>query len=116
MKPLLKVMFILAAIFASTFVAARLLGVLTEDNVRAWLQAASEVSPVWLAAVVFTLLFVDLVIAVPTLTITLLAGYFLGFPIAVATTFAGTAAAAFAGYGLAARYGDRAIAKVVRNA
>lgn len=116
MKPLLKVMFILTAIFASTFVAARLLGVLTQESVRAWLQAASEVSPVWLAATVFALLFVDIVIAVPTLTITLLAGYFLGFPVAFATTFAGTAAAAFAGYGLAARYGDPAIAKVVRDA
>ena len=113
MRPLLKVMGLLALVFASTFVVARLLGVLTEENVRNSLQAASEVSPLWLAGIVFVLLFVDILVAVPTLTITLLAGYFLGFPLAFAVTFAGTASAAFTGYALSARYGGRAIAWIV---
>lgn len=66
MRSLVKVMLILAAIFASTFVIGRVLGILTEDNVRMWLTQASETSPVWIAAIVIGLLFIDLLVAVPT--------------------------------------------------
>ena len=44
MKTLLKVMLTIAAIFASTFVLGRVLGILTEENVRAWLELASTLS------------------------------------------------------------------------
>lgn len=79
MRPLLAVMLVLGAVFASTFVAGRLLGILTEANVRAWLAEAGSVSPAWIAGLVILLLFIDLFVAVPTLTVTLLGSYFLGF-------------------------------------
>ena len=79
MKTLLKVMLTIAAIFASTFVLGRVLGILTEENVRAWLELASTLSVLTVIAVVIGLLFIDLFIAVPTLTIVILGGYFLGF-------------------------------------
>ena len=115
MRPLLKVMVILAAVFASTFILGRIFGILTEANVRAWLQAASETSPDWIVAVVFLLLFIDLFVAIPTMTVTILAGYFLGFPLALAASLAGVSAAALTGYLISLRFGDRVIRKLVAD-
>ena len=115
MKTLLKVMFTLAAIFASTFILGRLLGILTEENVRNWLEIASTLSAATVVAVVITLLFIDLFVAVPTLTIVILAGYFLGFEAGLMAAMAGSALAAFGGYAICWRWGENALAKVIRN-
>lgn len=56
MKTLLKVMLFIAAIFASTFVLGRVLGILTEENVRAWLQLANTLSATTVIRVVVALL------------------------------------------------------------
>ncbi|MBM2575485.1 VTT domain-containing protein [Jannaschia sp. Os4] len=113
MRPLLRVMLLLGGGFAATFVIARLTGVLTEEAVRGWLAAASAVSPAWIAAIVVALLFADLFVAVPTLTITILAGHFLGAPAGTAAALAGTSAAAAAGYGLSRRWGEGVLRRVV---
>jgi hypothetical protein len=42
MKPLVKVMLILGSLFALTFVAGRLLGILTVENVKQWLEWAES--------------------------------------------------------------------------
>ena len=95
MKPLVKVMLILGSIFALTFIVGRLLGILTVENVRQWLELAAGIDPFWLAGTVVFLLFLDLFVAVPTLSITILAGFFLGFPAgAAAATAEQTAPAA----------------------
>jgi hypothetical protein len=49
MKPLVKVMLILGSLFALTFVAGRLLGILTVENVKQWLEMAASIDPYWLA-------------------------------------------------------------------
>lgn len=116
MKPLLKVMLILGSLFALTFIAGRLLGILTVENVKEWLELAADIDPIWLAGTVILLLFIDLFVAVPTLTITILAGYFLGFPAGAAAAFAGMSAAAFCGYTISKVWGDRPIAFLVRDA
>lgn len=115
MRPLLKVMLVLVAIFASTFIVGRLLGILTVENVRTWLAMANEVEPAYVIAAVIALLFTDLFIAVPTLTVTLLSGYFLGFPAGAATAFAGMGCAAFTGYAVGRRWGDRGINLLVKD-
>ncbi len=74
MKPLIKVMLTLGSIFALTFILGRLLGILTVENVKHWLEMAGNVDPLWLTSTIVFLLFLDLFVAVPTLTITLLAG------------------------------------------
>lgn len=116
MKPLLKVMLILSAIFASTFVLGRLFGILTEENIRLWLTEASLVSPAWIAGTVIMLLFIDLFVAVPTLTVTILAGYFLGFEAGALAAFTGMTLAAICGYGICRRHGEGMIARLVRDA
>lgn len=108
-------MLILGSVFALTFVAGRLLGWLTVENVKLMLEQAANIDPLWLACTVILLLFVDLFIAVPTLTITILAGYFLGFSVGAAAAFTGMSAAAFAGYFISRIWGERPISFLVRN-
>ena len=115
MKPLVKVMLILGSIFALTFVAGRLFGILTVENVEIWLEQAASVDPWWLAGLVILLLFIDIFVAVPTLTITILAGYFLGFSAGAISAFAGISAAAFTGYGMSRIWGEKPISLLVRN-
>lgn len=115
MKTLLKVMIAIALIFASTFVLGRALGILTEDNIRSWLESASTFSAMTVFALVVSLLFVDLFVAVPTLTIVLLGGFFLGFELGLLAAMAGSALAAFIGYAICRKWGDAALAKVLRD-
>ena len=67
MKPLLRIILLLAVIFASTFVIIRLSGVLTEDDIKAWLEAATNINPWYVALAVVLILAIDIFIAVPTL-------------------------------------------------
>lgn len=115
MRQLLKVMLVLGLVFASTFVLGRVLGILTVENVRLWFDAAHRVDAIYVIAVVIALLFADLFVAIPTLTVTLLAGYFLGFPAGALTAFAGMNAAALGGFFLSRRWGDHGIRFLVRN-
>lgn len=115
MKPLLKIMAILLAIFVCLFVLGQVFGILTVENVKAGLQGASEIDALALAAVIITLLCVDIFITVPTLTITLLAGFFLGFPMGAAVALIGTSAATFLGYAMGRRWGEMGISKIIKN-
>ena len=115
MRPLLFVMFCLACLFGSTFLIGRATGVLTVENVRWLLQLVYEIEAGYVVAAVILLLFADIFIAVPTLTITLLSGYFLGFGLGSLAAFIGVSAAAFTGYGLCRKWGERGIALIVRD-
>jgi len=53
------------------------------------------------------LLFADLFIAIPTLTVTTLSGYFLGFQYGVIASITGLMLAGFSGYGLSIILGER---------
>lgn len=115
MKSLFKVMLTLGALFALTFVAGRILGILTVENVQSLLEWAQNVDPVLVFALVALLLFADLFVAVPTLTITILAGFLIGFPGGAAAALLGMSLAAGSGYALSRRYGQRGIAALVKN-
>lgn len=115
MKTLLKVMITIALVFASTFVLGRALGILTEDNVRLWLETASMASAITVFAVVVCLLFIDLFVAVPTLTIVILGGFFLGFELGLLAAMTGSALAAFVGYAICRRWGEPALARVIKD-
>lgn len=115
MKPLIKVMLFLGTAFALTFILGRVFGILTVANVKHWLELAGGVDPVWLAGTVVLLLFLDLFVAVPTLTITILGGFFLGFPAGAAVAFTGMSLAAFCGFGISRLWGERAISFLLRD-
>ncbi|MEP3296024.1 MAG: VTT domain-containing protein [Litoreibacter sp.] len=115
MKSLLKIMLTLGSLFALTFIIGRLIGILTVENIQYWMEWARQVDTTFVAVVVVLLLFADLFIAVPTLTITILAGYFLGFPSGAAAAFTGMSLAAASGYGISWMWGQRGIALLIKD-
>lgn len=115
MKHLIRVMLILGAIFGCIFLAGHLLGILTTENVRHWLEQAQAIDPLWVAGLVVALLFIDLFITVPTLTLTILAGFFLGFPAGASAAFIGVASAATGGYLISRRWGTPAIRLILKQ-
>jgi hypothetical protein len=98
MKQLIIMALSLAAIFASTFILLKMSGVLTLDDIKVMLNQAREISPVHIAVIVIALLVADLFIAVPTLTVTIFAGFFLGFPLGFMAGATGLLTAGILGY------------------
>ena len=78
MRDLLRIALILGLAFASTFLVVRGLDLLPEEGVIRWLEGLRDIHPLWLMAGVIALLLLDLLIAVPTMTTILLAGWLLG--------------------------------------
>ncbi len=115
MKLLLKIFLTLALGFLSTFVIARLTGILTASQIEAWLTAAMALSPLTVGMIVAGLLFADLFIAVPTLTLCILAGYFIGFPAGAAAALSGTMMAGITGHTLSRKYGHRLITLITKD-
>ena len=115
MKTLVKLFLILVAVFASTFVIIKAAGVLTLDDIRAWLEAAKLVAPWIVGLVVAGLLFADLFIAIPNLTVCILSGYFLGFELGAFFNILGVSAAGITGHLLSRLVGRRFLEKIVRD-
>jgi len=115
MKDLLKVALVIALAFASTFVVMRLTGILTEDRVREFLSEAHAIHPGWFVALVVGLMLLDLLIAVPTMSTILLAGYFLGAWLGGAAAVVGLLAMGSTGYALGRRLGRAVLSRLFRN-
>ena len=108
-------MLVLALVFASTFLIAKTTGFLSTENIENLLNAAQTVSPSYIFAVVALLLFADLFIAVPTLTIILLAGFFLGPAGGFSAAVTGLYCAGICGYLISRRYGNILLGAIVKD-
>lgn len=115
MKQLITIALVLAAAFASTFIVIKATGVLTIDDVRHWLTMASEINPVYVALAVIILLFSDLFIAVPNLTICVLSGYFLGWLTGGLAATAGMMLAGIVGYWICWAIGPQILIKIYKD-
>ena len=115
MKPLLKVMFVLALFFFSTFVVLKSTGVLSVERIRGWFEAAEQASPWAVGMVIGGLLFADLFVAVPTLTVMILGGYFLGAFYGATAAVVGILLAGLCGFGLSRVYGDRLLNYLIKD-
>ena len=115
MKDLLKTGTILALAFASTFLVMRALGILSEESVRAFLVYAHDIHPGWLIALVIGLLWIDLLIAIPTMATILLAGYFLGPVLGAFASIAGLLVMGLTGYGLGRHLGRPVLARLFKD-
>ncbi|MCK5041192.1 MAG: TVP38/TMEM64 family protein [Sphingomonadales bacterium] len=115
MKELIKTILIIGAIFALTFIAVKLTGVLTVEQIKGWLALAKEASPVHVALIVIALLFIDLFIAVPTMTTTMLAGYFLGAVVGTTAALTGLMVAGISGYVISRYFGKRILNVLVKD-
>jgi len=115
MKPLLKALLIIASCFAATFVLIKGTGILTVEQIEGWLMLARELSPIYVGTLVAALLFADLFIAVPTLTITILSGYFLGHVHGAMSALCGVTLAGICGYTISRYYGNTILGLLVKN-
>lgn len=108
-------MLALALVFASTFLILKVTDVITIEKIKLWLETAKNASPIYVAAIVAALLFADLFMAVPTLTVMVLGGYFLGPMLGAAAAISGLLGAGLCGYGLSSAYGDKLINVLVKK-
>ncbi len=115
MKSMLKLMVALALCFASTFLVLNATGVITLDRITNALELAQNSPPILIASIIVLLLLADLFIAMPTLTIMILSGFFLGPVIGAAASTLGLTLAGSFGYGLSHRYGDKLARKLIRD-
>lgn len=106
MKALIKVMLVLALFFASTFIILKSTGLITVEKIELWLETAKSINPLYVAIIVTGLLFADLLIAVPTLTVMILGGYFLGPAIGAISGITGLLLAGICGYAISRQYGS----------
>jgi len=107
MKSLIKIGLILGGTFASTFLLSQVFDVITFANIRQVLYNIQHQPDLIVGIVVTTLLFLDIFIAVPTMTIILLSGYFLGFTNSLVFVFVGLFAAAITGYFISLKWGEK---------
>jgi len=98
MKTLFKTFLIIAAFFMSIFIVIKMFDLIIIDDIERWLEAAKETSPLYLGLLVSVLLFSDLFIAVPTLTVCILSGYFLGVGLGALFSIVGVTLAGIVGY------------------
>jgi len=115
MKELLKVFLIIASVFASTFLIIKFTGVLTIEQIENWLNYAKTLSPLYVGLIIISLLFVDLFIAVPTLTIIILSGYFLGFFYGAIVSSIGVVLAGIVGYIVSRFYGKKILFFLIKK-
>ncbi len=115
MKELLKVAVVMALIFASTFLLLNSTGLVTEEGVTAFLQQAHQIHPAWMAVIVIGLLSLDLLIAIPTMTTVLLAGYFMGPVLGGTASAMGLMTLGLGGYGMGGRFGRPVLARLFKD-
>jgi uncharacterized membrane protein YdjX (TVP38/TMEM64 family) len=115
MKSLVRLVLILAAFFATTFILGKSLGLFSVDQVKVWFESLKSQSPVLIFSLSAGLLFLDLFIAVPTLTICILSGYFLGYQLGFASSLLGTTLAGVVGYIISRFVGERILSFLVRD-
>jgi uncharacterized membrane protein YdjX (TVP38/TMEM64 family) len=115
MKPLLKVILTITCFFAATFVIARLTGFLDMEQIEGWLVVMKESSALWVGVIIALLLLADLFVTVPTMSLTILSGYLLGFELGALAALIGMMSAGFAGYFLSSVFGAKAISLILRK-
>lgn len=115
MKDLIKIAVILALAFASTFIIIKSTGLITEEGVSAFLQQAKSINPWWLATLVVGLLLIDLLIAVPTMTTILFAGFLMGPIYGGLASATGLMLLGVLGYGMGYRIGRPVLLRLFKD-
>lgn len=115
MNAMLKLMLVLALCFASTFLVLNTIGWLTVEQISNWLEFVQQSSPFVVGCIVTLLLFADLFVAMPTLTIMILSGFFLGPVLGAIFSMIGLLLAGLSGYVLSYRYGAQLAKMLIKD-
>ncbi len=115
MKALIKFVVLLGAFFTFTLVLFKVLGVLSVEDIRYWLEQAMTVSPWIVGLIIVVLMLVDLFIAIPTLSLTILSGFFLGMELGVFYSTLGMLGAGTMGYVISRFHGEKLLKFVSKD-
>lgn len=115
MKALIKFVVLLGAFFTFTLVVFKLLGVLSTDDIKLWLEHAMELSPWVVGSIIVGLMLIDLFIAIPTLSLTILSGFFLGVELGVFYSCLGMLGAGTLGYVISRFHGEKMLRFVSKD-
>lgn len=115
MKPILKFAVILGSFFSIVMLLFTVFDVLTMETIKAWLVQV-QVAPHWIiGAIIISLLVVDLFIAVPTLSLTILSGFFMGVELGALYSTIGMVGAGCLGYLLSKYKGEYFVKKLCKT-
>ncbi len=115
MHPLLRAVVILFLGFAATFLVIKVTTGLSFEDVEVWLHEAQNASPATLAGLVIILLLADILVSVPTLTITMLAGFLLGQVAGAFAALVGLYGAGLIGYSVSRVFGDSLLRVLMKD-
>lgn len=115
MKQLLTFGFGLGAAFASTLLLLALVGGFGAEELRDLAESVARIDRRWVALLVVGLLWADLFVAMPTMTLCLLAGYYLGAGWGGAAASAGMLGAGVSGYWISKRWGVGLLRRICRD-
>ena len=115
MRNLIKIMLTLGLVFALTFVVAKLTGIISVEKIQLWLETAKSTHSFYIFLIVILLLLSDIVIAVPTLTVMILSGYFLGYGYGAIASIIGVILAGISGYIISYHYGEKLEKLIIKD-
>lgn len=115
MKALIKFVVILGAFFTFTLLLFKILGILNIEDIKHWLEAAMKLSHWIVGSIIIGLMLIDLFIAIPTLSLTILSGFFLGVELGVLYSSIGMLGAGSMGYVISRFYGDKLLTFVSKE-
>lgn len=115
MKALIKFVVLLGAFFTFTLLFFKVLGVLSVDDIKFWLAEAMNISPWIVGLIIVGLMLIDLFIAIPTLSLTILSGFFLGLELGVFYSTLGMLGAGTMGYIISRFHGEKLLKFVSKD-
>ena len=115
MKTLFKFVFLLGAFFTASLLILKAADLFTIDDIKLWLTEAQEASHFVVGGVIVGLMLIDLFIAIPTLSLTILAGFFLGMELGLAYSSIGMIGAGSMGYFLSKFKGDSLLKRISKD-
>ena len=115
MKFLIKVILILGLVSGSSFILVQATGLITIDKINFWFNEIKLLPAYYIGGIIIFLMFIDLVISIPTLAIIMLAGFFLGTFLGALFTIIGLMIAGCCGYILGYKYGEVILVLLLRN-
>ena len=114
-KAVLRFVGMLVLVFTLTLLLFKGLDVLSVEDIKLWLQEAQKWSPIWVGSLIIALLMVDLFIAIPTLSLTILSGFFLGLEMGILFSSLGLMLAGSLGYFISRYHGAKLLDWVCKN-
>ena len=114
-KAIMRFVGVLVLLFTLTLLLFKGLDILSIEDIKHWLQEAQQWSPIWVGSLIIALLMVDLFIAVPTLSLTILSGFFLGLEMGLLFSSAGLMMAGSLGYLISRYHGAKLLTWVCKD-